>query len=149
LKLRRDVTTVIAIIADLVIYQITLILFVLLPIFRPLPGLEPEVNTLTSIEIVFAVVGVVLTILLIGRLLERPYIFLNQWAYLFVVGYGLTVLVAFLIVAPTQVIVPPNAKIVIGFTICIGIVGAAGAHLLDGGAGRPLSSQLDRYLRRR
>lgn len=132
-----------ALIADLWVYLIFVVLFVLIPIF---PTLNGGPNNLTPPEILVAILSIIPAYGLAGRLLERPHLWGNEWAYLSTSGYGLLVLAVFLTVGRSQVNVEPDVIPIVVASFFTGIIGAAGAHVFDGGS-RPNQPIMERWLR--
>lgn len=149
MELRGGFYLRLALIADLWIYLITLILFVLLPIFPVALGQRLDGNEITGVEWFIASLGLIPLYTLLGRLFRKPHVPLNEWAYLITSFYGLFVLIAFLTVGIESVIVEYTVRIIIIFVSLIGIAGATGAHILDGGKGPPLGPRLEKFLSER
>lgn len=146
MRLRQGFYLRLALIADLWIYIITLVLFVLLPFFPIEIGARLDGNEITDFEFFLAATSIIPFTTLFGRLVEKPNIPLNRWAYLITAFYGLFVLVGFLTVGVQSVIVEDTVKVIVVSVSFIGIAGAAGAHILDGGDSFPLGPRLERYL---
>lgn len=146
MRLRQGFYLRLALVADLGVYLLMIMVFVLLPLYRVRATMDFEGNELTPIEVVLAILGIIPIILLGGRLFVRPKIRFNEWAYLVTGFYGLLVLAAFLTIGLSHVYVHPNQIIFVITAFFIGIIGAAGAHVFDGGR-EPLGPRVERLLR--
>lgn len=135
----------VALIADLWVYLLVLVLFVYLPLFPVEVGERLEGNEVTLVEWVLVSLATVPAYLLAGRLFVHPALRFNEWAYLVTAGYGLLVLAGFLSFGVRQVIVEtPVQAVVIAMTF-VGVSGAAGAHVCDGGR-QPNGTRIERWV---
>ena len=136
----------IALIADLIVYLVFTVLFVMLPLFPSSTTFRIEDNHLTFVEILFGSMAIFPLIGLFGRLVTRPHIPYNEWSYLVTGFYGMLVLVAFLTVGIRDVYVGSTMFVVFVTACLVGIVGSAGAHVFDG-TNVPLGPRIEARLR--
>ena len=122
----------IALIADLVIYLFSVIMFAVVPLFPTRDGSE---NLVTPPEAVIAVVGFipVIWIILWSMDIKR---FGSRWGYLATGFYGLVTMLGFTSVAidpDGQLDTGPYGMVMVQAWLLSGIVGALLAHIVDGG----------------
>lgn len=135
----------VALVADLWVYLIGIVLFVLLPIFPVEVGERLTGNVIEPVEWALALLALVPAYGLAGRLIEKPHLWGNEWAYIATAFYGLIVLAAFLSVGRASVIVEPSVAGLVAVWFAGGAVGAAGAHIFDG-SGSPLAPIFERWI---
>lgn len=135
----------VALIADLWVYLIVLVMFVYLPLFPVEVGERLEGNEVTGVEWTLVALSVIPAYALLGRLIERPRLWGNEWAYIITAAYGLTVLVAFLAFGVQQVIVERPVQAVVVMMTMVGVVGAGSAHVCDGGI-QPNGTRIERWV---
>lgn len=135
----------IALIADLWVYLLILVLFVFLPLFPVEIGRGLDGNVITPVEWVVGTLALVPAYLLTGRLFIHPWLWGNQWAYITTAAYGLFVLAAFLGLGTQQVLVERPVMIIVIAMTLVGVVGAAGAHVCDGG-NQPNGTRIERWV---
>lgn len=136
---RRGFYLRVALIADLWFYLVALVLLEILDLFP----LAQDNTILASGPVLVAIFALVPAVLLFGRLVEKPKIPLNEWAYLVTAGYGLLILFGFYIVGYQSLAVTTNINVVVTAFVSVGVVGAIGAHLLDGGS-NPIGPAVER-----
>jgi hypothetical protein len=137
-----------ALVADLWVYLLFIVSFVLLPLFPTERGAGLSDNPLTPIEIIFAFSALIPAYFLAGRLIVKPHFPGNESAYLVTALYGLIVLATFLTVGRQTVLVEPPQVWVTIVAFLGGVVGAGGAHVFDGGK-NPLGPRVERWLKYR
>ena len=126
---RRGFYLRVALIADLWVYLLAVVLLEVLNLFpsREVPTL------LVSGPWMIALIAIIPAILLFGRLVDKPRVPLNEWAYLATAAYGLFILFGFYLAIFRAIDVDTNRIVVISAFVLIGVVGSLGAHILDGG----------------
>lgn len=132
-----------ALIADLWIYLVSLTLLMTLGVFDP--GIET--SDLVSFPKWIALFGLIPAVLLFGRLIEKPKIPKNEWAYLATAFYGIVLMIG--IVASVllgQFVVYSGRLLLVSSFVMVGVVGSIGAHILDGGE-NPIGPRMDERLR--
>jgi hypothetical protein len=136
-----------ALIADLWAYLLFISLLVGLPVF---PSLDSEglANVVAGQDLTLLLLAAPAAVLLLGRLVVKPYIPFSEWAYVATAAYGLLVLSSWNTWAVNQVEISPMLQLVISAAILIGIVGASGGHILDGGS-RASSPIIERWVKER
>lgn len=148
LAVRRGFCMRLVLVGDLFLFLIFLVLFVTLPLFPSKEDGLIATNGLTREEIVIALFAIIPMTALFGRFFSKPRIPYNEWAYLLSAGYTLLVLAGFLTFGLRSVDVRPPALTLVVFFSLVGIFGAAGAHVVDGG-GKPVGPLLERWLNER
>lgn len=140
---RRGFYLRVALIADLWVYLVSLTLLVTLDIFDP--GIEN--SDLVSFPKWVALFGMVPAFLLFGRLVEKPKVPKNEWAYLITAFYGVVLMAAIVAsVLSGQIVVYSGRLLLVSSFVMVGVAGSIGAHILDGGE-NPIGPRMDERLR--
>lgn len=126
-----------ALIADLLMFTITLQVFVGLPI------LISQDNTFILQRLLLLSLGFPVMIGMLGRLFVRPPIPGNEWSYLGFAVYMMLVSGTFFTITWGSEEVPFTIKVVITLLMLTGLMSAFGAHVIDGGT-RPNAPALSR-----
>lgn len=136
MELRDGFTLRVALIGDLFLFVIALMMFSILPVFGDL-----ALNPVTPIEVISFLLGVPALVLLAGRMLVRPYIRGNRWAYLYTCFYAILVGSFFITFAVDIASPPVRATLLV--VLFSHIVGSFGAHVIEG-SDRPLTALLEK-----
>lgn len=135
-KLRADPALRLAILGDLFLFMIGTMLFSVLPIFGDISE-----NPVEAVEIGLFLLGVPGLVLLFGRLFERPFIYGNEWGYLYCGIYITIVAGVYFLLASNLAEWTVNTILLVMFAS--GMAGGYGSHIIDGGR-KPLGPRLAR-----
>jgi hypothetical protein len=119
-----------ALIADLVVFVAVVAVVAVLPIV-PGPDGTTATNPLRLTELLVLLLAPFVVVGLFGRLLEKPHVPGNEWAYLATLGYAVFAfgLLGFF----TEVSTAPTLIIALALVMIPSVVGSFFAHILDGG----------------
>lgn len=136
-RLRTHPVLRLALVADLVVFVVVLAIVAVLPIEQDSPEqalVTLGTNVLRPAEVLVIVMAPFVLVGLVGRLLEKPHVPANEWAYAATIFYAVAALS--LLGAPTDGGVSVILVLALGLLVAPSIVGAFFGHLLDGGKQR-------------